>query len=104
MNRRQAVRLLSAASAATWFTAAQVGLNFVASPKALAKIVFKDDPTPPLASGAPKSPERTALIEAFKKQSDGLEKKFEARTHKSDWTMPYRLFQPAASEPSTIPM
>jgi len=43
------------------------------------------------------SPERTALIEAFKKQSDGLEKKFEARTHKSDWVMPYRLFRPEAA-------
>ena len=41
------------------------------------------------------SPERLAAIEAFKKQSDGLEKKFEARSYKSDWTMPYRLFRPA---------
>ena len=40
------------------------------------------------------SPERLAVIEAFKKQSDGLEKKFEARSYKSDWTMPYRLFRP----------
>jgi predicted peptidase len=50
--------------------------------------------TPPLAPGAPRSPERLAVIEAFKKQSDGLEKKFEARSYKSDWTMPYRLFRP----------
>jgi predicted peptidase len=42
------------------------------------------------------SPERIALIEAFKKQSEGLEKKFEARTHKSDWVMHYRLFRPEA--------
>jgi len=40
------------------------------------------------------SQERLALIEAFRKQSEGLEKKFEARTHKSDWQMPYRLFRP----------
>ena len=40
------------------------------------------------------SQERIALIEAFKKQSEGLEKKFEARTHKSDRVMPYRLFRP----------
>ncbi len=40
------------------------------------------------------SAERTALIDAFRKQSDGLEKKFEARTHNGDWTMPYRLFRP----------
>jgi len=38
-----------------------------------------------------------ALIQAFRKQSEGLEKKFEARTHKSDWVMPYRLFRPEAS-------
>jgi predicted peptidase len=43
------------------------------------------------------SAERIALIEAFKKQSEGLEKKFEARTHKSDWVMPYRLFRPEAA-------
>jgi predicted peptidase len=43
------------------------------------------------------SPERLALIEAFKKQSDGLDKKFEARTHKRDWVMPYRLFRPQAT-------
>jgi predicted peptidase len=42
------------------------------------------------------SPERIALIEAFKKQSEGLEKKYEARMHKSDWEMPYRLFRPEA--------
>jgi predicted peptidase len=43
------------------------------------------------------SPERLAPIQVFKKQSEGLEKKFEARTHKSDWTMPYRLFRPEAA-------
>jgi predicted peptidase len=43
------------------------------------------------------SAERLALIEAFKKKSEGLEKKFEARTHRSDWVMPYRLFRPEAT-------
>jgi predicted peptidase len=43
------------------------------------------------------SAERLALVETFKKQSEGLEKKFEARTHKSDWVMPYRLFRPQAA-------
>lgn len=43
------------------------------------------------------SPERIALIETFKKQSEGLDKKFEPRTHKSDWVMPYRLFRPEAN-------
>jgi predicted peptidase len=37
-----------------------------------------------------------ALIEAFKKQSEGLDKRFEARSHKSDRVMPYRLFRPEA--------
>ncbi len=43
------------------------------------------------------SPERIALIEGFKKQSEGLERKYEARTYKSDWVMPYRLFRPTAA-------
>jgi len=38
------------------------------------------------------------LIEAFRKQSEGLEKKFEASTHKSDWVMPYRMFRPETKE------
>jgi predicted peptidase len=37
-----------------------------------------------------------ALIEDFKKKSDGLEKKFESRTYKGDWVMPYRLFRSEA--------
>lgn len=43
------------------------------------------------------SQERLAIIEEFKKQSDGLEKKYEARTLNGDWTMPYRLFKPEAT-------
>jgi len=43
------------------------------------------------------SPERKALIDEFRNQSEGLDKKFEARTHKSDWAMPYRLFRPEAA-------
>jgi predicted peptidase len=38
-----------------------------------------------------------ALVDAFRRQSEGLDRKFEARTHKSDVTMPYRLFQPQAA-------
>lgn len=48
------------------------------------------------------SPERIALIDAFKTRSEGIEKTFEARTHKSDWVMPYRLFRPAA--PGKLPL
>lgn len=43
------------------------------------------------------SSERLALIEAFKKNSEGLQEKFEAHTHKSNWVMPYRLFRPATT-------
>jgi hypothetical protein len=95
ITRREAVRQLGLASAATWF-AAQFGLDSLIAPRASAA-AGKDDSTPPLALGAPMSPERLALIEAFKKQSEGLEKKFEPRTHKSDWVMPYRLFRPEAA-------
>jgi predicted peptidase len=84
--RRKAVQLLGSASAGAWFAAAQTGLNF--------SIAANNDSSPPLAPGAPMSPERLALIEAFKKRSEGLEKKFEARTLKRDWEMPYRLFRP----------
>jgi predicted peptidase len=96
MTRREAVRLLSTASAGAWFATAQMSLNLRMAPNASATAA-SDDSTPPLAPGAPTSPERMALIEAFKKQSEGLEKKFEARTHKSDWAMPYRLFRPEAA-------
>jgi predicted peptidase len=63
----------------------------------LASFELQRGSTPPLAPGAPSSPERLALIEAFKKNAAGVEAKFEARSHKSDWEMPYRLFRPSAS-------
>jgi predicted peptidase len=44
------------------------------------------------------SPERLAVIETFKQRSEGLEKQFDARSYKSDWTMPYRLFRPATNK------
>jgi predicted peptidase len=47
------------------------------------------------------SKERIALIDAFKEKSEGLDQKYEARTHKSDWIMPYRLFRPASAGKST---
>jgi predicted peptidase len=94
ITRREAVRLLGAASAGAWLRAAQIGLNFSIAPNASAA---NRDSTPALAPGTPMSPERIALIEEFKKQSEGLEKKFDARTHKSDWEMPYRLFRPEAT-------
>jgi len=51
-----------------------------------------------LAPGAPASAERMALIDSFRKRSAGLDRKFEKRSHKSDWVMPYRLFRPASSK------
>jgi predicted peptidase len=59
--------------------------------------ILQGDVTPPLAPGAPSSTERLALIDAFKRKAEGIDATFEARTHRSDWEMPYRLFRPAAS-------
>jgi len=94
ITRREAVRLIGSASAGAWFAATQFGISVSLTPTAFAAA---DIHTPALAPGAPTSAERMALIEAFKKQSEGLDKKFEARTHKSDWVMPYRLFRPQAA-------
>jgi predicted peptidase len=90
-TRREAVRLFGSASVGAWLSGARTGLNFsIALPPA-------DDAAPSLAPGSPTSPQRMALIEAFRERSDGLEKAFEARTYKADWTMPYRLFRPATA-------
>ncbi len=96
MTRRDAVR---------WMGSAAVGAYCLASARSFVAEAFaaaKDDAVPALAPGAPMSPERLAIIEAFKKQSDGLEKKYEARTLKGDWAMPYRLFKPEA--PGKLPL
>jgi len=94
MTRREAVRWLGSASVGACFAAsAGVKVSLVSEAFAAAK----DDAAPALAPGAPMSPERLAIIEAFKKESDGLEKKYEARAFKGDWTMPYRLFRPEAT-------
>ena len=95
ITRREAVCLLGSASVAAWLKAAHGGLNFSLLTNAFA-VKDKRDSTPPLAPGSPNSPERVALIDAFKKQSVGLEQKYEARTYNGDWTMPYRLFRPDA--------
>src|SRR5580704_1072354 len=94
INRREAIRLLGSTSAGAWLASAEFGLNMSVAPNAYAS---KPDASPPLAPGAPASPERLALIAAFKEQSAGLQDMFEPRTHKSDWEMPYRLFRPHAS-------
>src|SRR6202161_2598265 len=92
ITRREAIRLLSSASAGVWL-AERTDFHFPISQNSSAA---KNDGTPALAPGAPMSPERVALIETFKKQSEGLERKYEARSYKSDWTMPYRWFRPDA--------
>ncbi len=84
MTRRDAMQLLCSAPAALW----------ISTRSSLA--AAKDDSTPVLAPGSPMSAGRLALIESFKEQSEGLDKKFEARTHKGGWVMPYRLFRPQA--------
>lgn len=87
ITRRQTLRLLASTSVA--FATLCRGLPLSAA--------APNDVSPPLAPGAPNSPERRALIEAFEKQSEGLQNRFQARTHKSDWVMPYRLFRPEAT-------
>ncbi len=94
ITRREAVHRLSLAAAGTWI-AAQTGLDFAFVPNALAGAT--GDSTPPLAPGTPMSAERMAIIDAFTKQSEGLQNKYEARTLKRDWVMPYRLFRPEVS-------
>ena len=78
-SRRTAIRLLGALPAASWTANAH------------------PETAPALAPGAPNSPERTALIDAFKAKIDGLPAQFEKRTHRGAWAMPYRLFRPSAS-------
>ncbi len=92
MSRREAVRVLGATSAGLW-VAAQAGLSL-----SLSSLAFADnDSAPPLAPGKPTSPERIAIIDTFKTKSEGLQNKYEARSYKSDFTMPYRLFKPTAT-------
>jgi predicted peptidase len=98
ITRREAVRRLGAASVGAWF-AGRPGMNFSMEQAASgAKHDSAYDSVPALAPGTPMSSERLAVIETFKKESEGLEQKYEPRTHKGDdMVMPYRLFRPEAS-------
>jgi predicted peptidase len=87
MTRREAILRLSAGSVGARFALEHAGA---------------DVSQPALARGTPSSPERMALIDAFKRTSEGLEKQFEARSHAGDFTMPYRLFRPKAT--GTLPL
>jgi predicted peptidase len=95
-TRREAVRLLGSASVGAWAAGTWTGVNSLIATQLSATTAIVDS-APPLAPGTPMSPERMALIEAFNKQSQGLETRYEARTHKADFTMPYRLFRPATA-------
>jgi len=71
-------------------------LRAIASTPLLARAVApRDVPAPALAPGDPMSSERRALVDAFTKKIAGLPARFEKRTHKGDWTMPYRVFRPS---------
>jgi len=97
MTRREALGLLGSMSAATLLAARSGAAALVAARSGT--LAPQGDAAPPLAPGAPTSPERLALITAFKQNSEGVDKKFEARSLKADWTMPYRLFRPDAAGP-----
>lgn len=86
ITRREATRILGSASLGA----------LIATRHLFTLALSSGNGTPALAPGSPMSSERLALIEDFKKKSDGLEKQYEARTYKSDWAMPYRLFRPEA--------
>ena len=96
MTRREVLGLLGSISAGTLLATPRKGVASVIAAEPNASPT-QGDSTPPLAPGAPTSPARTALIDAFRKKSDGIDARFEARTHKSDWVMPYRLFRPEAA-------
>jgi predicted peptidase len=92
ITRREAVRVLGGGAVGLWM-AAQAGISLSLASAAFAH----SDSAPPLAPGTPTSSERIALIETFKEKSAGLENKYEARSYKSDFTMPYRLFKPSTT-------
>lgn len=84
-TRREALGLLGSMSLGAWLT------------PDLRSLLAQGDTLVPLAPGAPTSPERLALIDAFKKASEGIDTRFEARTLTRDREMPYRLFRPSGS-------
>jgi len=77
MTRRSALRAIASTPLLAWTVAP------------------RDVPAPALAPGDPTSSERRALVDAFTQKIAGLPARFEKRTHKSDWTMPYRVFRPS---------
>jgi len=96
ISRRSAVALLGGASVRAFLGHGQPCFISPETQKASESLVQADSP-PALLPGEPMSPERMSVIEEFQKNSEGLEKKYEAHALKSDWTMPYRLFRPSQS-------
>jgi predicted peptidase len=79
MTRREVISLMGAMPLAGWTTS-------------------QDAPSaPPLASGGPHSPERRALIDAFRRKTAGLADRFESRVYNGSRPMPYRLFRPVGT-------
>jgi predicted peptidase len=95
-TRREAIGLLSSISVGSLIAPARNSLLTAIAAESRKTRAFQSE-APQLAPGAPTSPERLALITAFNEKADGIERKFEARSYKSDFTMPYRLFRPAAT-------
>jgi predicted peptidase len=107
ITRREAVCVLSSASALAFLHTVRNGpMKFLASaaPSAKSSSAATNDAGPALAPGAPMSAQREALIETFKNKSAGLPEKFEARTFKGEWNMPYRLFKPEANASGKLPL
>jgi hypothetical protein len=90
-TRREALRMCGAGLAAA---CARRAFGLPSSTAA------SSDTAPALAAGAPNSPERTVLIDNFRRRSEGLQDKFEPRAYKDDWTMPYRS---ARRQPASCP-
>jgi len=79
LTRRELIRLCGALPMTAWTAARQ------------------HDAPLALAHGAPTSPERTALIDSFRKRVAGLDTQFEKRVHHGSRAMPYRLFRPSSA-------
>ncbi|MEO7962433.1 MAG: PHB depolymerase family esterase [Gemmatimonadaceae bacterium] len=95
-TRREAISLLGSISIGSLLAAPKTAAAWSILPQSNAP-PSQGDLVPALASGAPMSPERLALIKTFQQASHGIDEKFEARSYKSDWMMPYRLFLPNAT-------
>lgn len=97
ISRREAIALLGSLAVAPWDPRrfdAGIGSGAPAAPR-------RQD-TISLAPGTPTSPERQALIAAFRRDAAGVDERFEAHTLDGEWRMPYRLFRPARS--GTLPL